>query len=253
MLSAKPWRGEAVIQFCAAQLVCFCLGVTIVNLLQRAGFTAFKSPDSVGTLLLGTLSFQGVTWVLIYFFLRSHQVRWREAFGLHEARWPRALLTALLTVLAILPVAWLLQQTSILALKKIGWSPQEQTTVLLLAGAKSWWTRVYVGAFAVVIAPVAEEFIFRGVLYPFVKQLGYPRFAWLGVNFLFALIHMDAAALVPLFVLALALTWLYERTDNLLAPITAHSLFNVANLLVLCFQAPLNQLLQRVYHCFHPG
>jgi membrane protease YdiL (CAAX protease family) len=235
MLSAKPWRGEAVTQFCAAQLVCFCLGVTMVSLLQKAGFTAFKSPDGFGTVLLGTLSFQGATWVLIYFFLRHHQVRWHEIFGLRESRWPRALLTALFTVLVILPVAWWLQHASALVLEKIGFPPEEETAVMLLVGAKSWWTRVYLGVFAVMIAPVAEEFIFRGVLYPFVKQLGYPRFAWIGVNFLFALIHMDAAALMPLFVLALALTWLYERTDNLLAPITAHSLFNAANLVVLCF------------------
>jgi membrane protease YdiL (CAAX protease family) len=209
--------------------------VTIASLLQRAGFTAFKSPDGFGAVLLGTLSFQGATWVLIYFFLRRHQVRWREVFGLRESRRLRALLAALLTVLVILPIAWWLEQASALALKKIGWSPTDQVAVMLLAGAKSWWTRVYLGAFAVVIAPVAEEFIFRGVLYPFVKQLGYPRFAWMGVNFLFALIHLDAATLVPLFVLALALTWLYERTDNLLAPITAHSLFNVANLVVFYF------------------
>jgi hypothetical protein len=148
---------------------------------------------------------------------------------------PRALFTALLTVFVVLPVAWWLQQASVFALEKIGWQPEEETAVMLLSVAKSWWSRVYLGAFAVVIAPVAEEFIFRGVLYPFVKQLGYPGFAWIGVNFLFALIHMDAAALVPLFVLALALTWLYERTDNLLAPILAHSLFNVANLVVLHF------------------
>ena len=104
MLSAKPWRGEAVTQFCAAQLVCFCLGVAMVSLLQKAGFTAFKSPDGFGTVLLGTLSFQGATWVLIYFFLRHHQVRWHEIFGLRESRLPRALLTALFTVLVILPV-----------------------------------------------------------------------------------------------------------------------------------------------------
>jgi len=232
MLSAKPWRGEAVLQFCAAQLLCFCLGVAAVGLLNKAGLAAFKSPDSPGTLLLGTLSFQGVTWVLIYFFLRHHQVRWREAFGLQESRWPRALLAALLTVLVILPVAWLLQQASALALDRLGWPPEEQTAVKLLASAKMWWTRIYLGVFAVVLAPVAEEFIFRGVLYPFVKQLGYPRLAWMGVSFLFALIHMDAATFVPLFVLALALTWLYERTGNLLAPVTAHSLFNVANLIV---------------------
>jgi len=235
MLSAKPWRGEAVFRFCAAQLICFCLSVTLVGLLQKAGFPAFKSPEGFGTVLFGTLGFQGATWVLVYFFLRHHQVRWGDVFGLCEPRLPRALLTALLTVLVVLPVAWWLQQASVLILEKIGFPPEAETAVTLLAGAKSWLTRVYLGVFAVVIAPVAEEFIFRGVLYPFVKQLGYPGFAWIGVNFLFALIHMDAAALVPLFVLALALTWLYERTDNLLAPITAHSLFNVANLIVLCF------------------
>ena len=235
MLSAKPWRGEAVTQFCALQLVCFCLGVTMVGLLQKAGFSAFRSPDGFGAILLATLSFQGATWVLIYFFLRRHQVNWREAFGLRESRLPRALLAALLTVLMVLPVAWWLQQASVFALEKIGWQPEQETAVMLLTGAKTWWSRVYLGAFAVVMAPVAEEFIFRGVLYPFVKQLGYPGFAWIGVNFVFALIHMDAAALVPLFVLALALTWLYEWTDNLLAPILAHSLFNVANLMVLFF------------------
>ena len=85
------------------------------------------------------------------------------------------------------------------------------------------------------LAPVAEEFVFRGVLFPFVRQLGRPKLAWLGVSLLFALVHANVAAFLPLFVLALALTWLYEKTDNLLAPIAAHSLFNAANLVILSF------------------
>jgi hypothetical protein len=88
--------------------------------------------------------------------------------------------------------------------------------------------------FTVIIGPVAEEFIFRGLLYPFIKQRGWPGLAWFGVSFLFALVHWDAAAFVPLFLLALVLTWLYETTDTLLAPITAHALFNAANLVLLC-------------------
>jgi membrane protease YdiL (CAAX protease family) len=71
------------------------------------------------------------------------------------------------------------------------------------------------------------------VLYLFVKQLGWPRLAWISVSLAFALIHDDAAAFVPLFVLALALTWLYEKTDSLLAPMAAHALFNAANLVLL--------------------
>ena len=84
-------------------------------------------------------------------------------------------------------------------------------------------------------AAVAEEFLFRGVLFPFVKQLGFPKSAWLGVSALFAAIHFDAATFVPLLAFALALTWLYEKTGNLLAPIFAHSVFNAANLVILIF------------------
>src|ERR1035438_5217927 len=233
MLSAKPWRGEAVLQFCGAQLLCFCLGLTIAGLLQKAGLAAFQPPDGFGGVLLCSLGFQGVAGLLILFFLRQHQVGWREALGVCGPRLPRALLLALLFAIAILPVAWGLQFISMDALTRAGWPPEEQIAITLLANTKLWWMRVYLGVFAVVLAPVAEEFIFRGMLYPFVKQLGWPRLAWVGVSFAFALIHDDAATFVPLFVLALTLTWLYEKTDNLLAPITAHALFNAANLIMI--------------------
>jgi membrane protease YdiL (CAAX protease family) len=62
---------------------------------------------------------------------------------------------------------------------------------------------------------------------------------------------LTLAIFVPLFALALALTWLYEKTDNLLAPIFAHSLFNAANLVALHFEDQLNQLLQKFQHFLH--
>ena len=201
--------------------------------LQEAGVTAFKQPDSVGNILLGTLSFQGVAWALILIFLRQHQVRWRDAFGLHGPQLQRALLMAVIAATLILPVAWLLEKASVLALTRLGWPLEDQTAITLVANTKFLWARVYLGVFAVLLAPVAEEFVFRGMLYPFVKQLGYPRLAWLGISFVFALIHLNGAIFLPLFALALALTWLYEKTDNLLAPITAHALFNAVNFTLL--------------------
>jgi membrane protease YdiL (CAAX protease family) len=108
--------------------------------------------------------------------------------------------------------------------------------VQLVLDTKSLWGRVYLGLFAIVLAPVAEEFVFRGMLYPFVKQLGFPKFAWFGVSFLFALIHLDVSKFIPLFALALALTWLYEYTDSLIAPIVGHSLFNATNFALLLWQ-----------------
>jgi membrane protease YdiL (CAAX protease family) len=233
MLSEKPWRAEAVIQFCAAQFACLFLGVAFAGLLHKLGIAGFTQDDDFGNILLATLSFQGATWILIPVFLRQHQMHLSDAFGFHKLNLLRALALAAGTLLVILPVALLLENGSATVLEKIGWQPEAQDAVKLFSGAKPWPTGVYLAVFAVVIAPVAEEFIFRGVLFPFFQQLGFPKLAWFGVSFLFALIHLDAMIFIPLFVLALALTWLYETTDNLLAPIAAHSLFNAVNLVIL--------------------
>ena len=236
MLSEKPWRAEFVLLFGAAQFVCFCLGLTVAALLHKAGVDGFKEQYDFGNLLFATLSFQGASWLLILIYLRLHQTNWSAAFGWRGPRLKSALFTAFKFILIILPVVLLLQYASVTVLKKLGWPPEDQTAVLLLLKAKSWWVTAYFGVFAVVIAPVAEEFIFRGMLFPFIQQRGYPGFAWFGVSALFALIHMNAPAFVPLFVFALALTWLYEKTDNLLAPITAHALFNATNFALLLWQ-----------------
>jgi hypothetical protein len=174
---------------------------------------------------------------LVLIFLKQHDVNWREAFGLRNAGLKKSLLLAASALALALPVVLGLQHFSGLALEKLGWPPEDQHAVELLANAKSWWLRGYLAFFAMVLAPVAEEFIFRGVLFPFIKQLGWPKLAWLGVSFLFALIHVNAPSFVPLIVLALVFTWLYEKTDCLLAPIAAHSLFNTANLVILFTQS----------------
>jgi membrane protease YdiL (CAAX protease family) len=236
MLSEKPWRAEAVMQLCAAQTACLCFGIVAVGLLHKAGVHGFIHDESFGSVVFGTLSFQGAAWLLILIFLRQHQAGWNAAFGLRGPRLKHALLMAVGFIIVVLPVVLLLQYSSVHALEKLGWPPEDQAAVKLVTDAKSLWTTVYLGMFAIVLAPVAEEFIFRGMLFPFIKQIGFPKLAWFGVSFLFALIHLNAPTFVPLFVFALALTWLYEKTDNLLAPITAHALFNASNLALLLWQ-----------------
>jgi hypothetical protein len=237
MLSEKQWRAEAVMQFLAAQFIVYFLGAVALVTLHRSGVSGFRHDDDFGNVLLATVSFQGATWILIPLFLRRHGMNWRDAIGFHKSNLFRTLFWALVVAIVILPFALELQSASIFILKKAGWPVEDEAAVALVSGAKSFWLKIYLGVFTVVIAPVAEEFIFRGVLFPFVKQLGFPKLAWLGVSFLFAAIHLDAAVFLPLFAFALALTWLYEFTGSLLAPIVAHSLFNATNLAVL-FYAP---------------
>jgi uncharacterized protein len=101
-----------------------------------------------------------------------------------------------------------------------------------------WPDRIYFGVLAILLAPVAEELLFRGILYPAIKQAGFPRVALWGTALLFAATHHNLPTFLPLALLAIALALLYEKTNNLLAPIAAHSLFNMMNFLVLFLVQP---------------
>jgi membrane protease YdiL (CAAX protease family) len=68
------------------------------------------------------------------------------------------------------------------------------------------------------------------------KQNGYRKLALWGTSLFFAVVHANLALLLPLTVLAVILTFLYETTNNLLSPIITHSLFNALNYAVLIWQ-----------------
>lgn len=226
----KPWRPEWVLLFCVAQMICIALGVVVVTLLHKAGLRGFENEEGIGNIVVATMGFQGATLVLTFFFLKAHGVGWDELLRWRKPDLLRDLGLAVAALVVILPVALVLENVSKLVMDWMGLQPKVQTAVDLLAKAPWWPTGIYLAFFAVILAPVAEEIVFRGILYPLIKQAGYPRTAWFWVSFLFALIHGTTLIFVPLLALALALTWLYEKTDNLLAPITAHSLFNAVNL-----------------------
>jgi len=78
----------------------------------------------------------------------------------------------------------------------------------------------------VILAPIAEEVFFRGVVFNAWLREGGRRWAFMGSSALFALIHLSLVALVPIFLLGLALAWVYQRTGNLLAPISMHLTVN---------------------------
>jgi membrane protease YdiL (CAAX protease family) len=235
MLSVKPWRADAVLFFLAAQMLCFLLGGITITALQKAHVSGFKDLEGFGPVLIATLSFQGVTWILMMIFFWMQNIRMRDGLGLTMKKLAWAPVLAVAALIIVLPVAWALQSASISLMEKLHWKPQTEEAVSLLTGANSRPEQIYLGFFAIVLAPVAEEFIFRGVLFTFLKQRGFPKSAWLGVSLLFALVHGDVAIVVPLFTLALVLTFLYETTGSLLASFFTHALFNAANLIVLTY------------------
>jgi membrane protease YdiL (CAAX protease family) len=84
----------------------------------------------------------------------------------------------------------------------------------------------------VVLAPIAEEIFFRGVVFNAFLREGGRRWAFIGSSALFAAIHLSLVAFIPIFLLGLALAWVYDRTNNLLAPIVMHMVVNGASVVI---------------------
>ncbi len=229
MLSPRPWKLEAVLRLAMGVFVCLFVGLLLAALLQAGG--GHKPSLTLRQLIVSTLFFQGATIVWVGRFVREHELSWAAAFGLNNGR-TRAIALGVLAVAVFFPIAGLLQNFSIEVLDQFGRKATEQSAVEVLRNIGQGPALPAFVLITVVVAPLGEELLFRGVLYPAVKHAGYPGLAWWGTSLLFAVIHFNLPILLPLFLLSLLLVWLYESTDNFLAPLTAHMLFNAVNLVI---------------------
>jgi membrane protease YdiL (CAAX protease family) len=211
------------------------LGVLLTGWLSSASSPLAIDPK-LATIFVGTISFHGMALLLTVFFLREHQIGWSAGFGFSSPRLGRSFSLALIVGVCVLPIVWSLGQLSEKLLNLVQVKTAVQETVQAIHTADSVGLKFSIGLIAILVAPVAEEIIFRGILYPAIKQYGFPRLAFWGTSILFAVIHNNAMILLPLTFLAVILTLLYETTDNLLAPIVTHSLFNLANFYWLVIQ-----------------
>ena len=196
--------------------------------------------------ILVAASFQGATFFLAALLCRSQQMTWNEAFGFSNQPL-RALSIASFVAVGTLVGAMILGAIASAVMLQLGMKPEAQQAVQMLQATESVWQRLFYGLVAILVAPAAEEILFRGLVYPSIKQMGFPRFALWGTSLIFAATHANAMALVPLTFVALMFTLLYEKTNNLLAPILAHSFFNAVNFGILIFDKDLTRLWDSLY------
>jgi membrane protease YdiL (CAAX protease family) len=111
----------------------------------------------------------------------------------------------------------------------------KQNIVELFSGSRTIEQRIMIIVFAVAIAPVVEEFLFRFFLYGVLKRY-FGRFLGMTVNaLLFAAAHTHLPSFVPLFILGSCFTIAYEWSGSILVSMTMHALFNSLSLTALAF------------------
>lgn len=86
---------------------------------------------------------------------------------------------------------------------------------------------------AVVVAPIAEELVFRAGIFRFLRShVGY-ALALLAPAIVFSALHGNLASFLPLVVLAVIFSLAYERTGHIGTTMVAHGLFNLNTIVVL--------------------
>lgn len=106
-----------------------------------------------------------------------------------------------------------------------------QQTVKTYQEASAVTVRIMIAISAIIIAPVAEEIVFRGYIYTSTKRFSNRFFAAILSSLLFGVVHFNISAFIPLVFLALLLTIAYELSGSIWAPISIHALFNASTIL----------------------
>jgi membrane protease YdiL (CAAX protease family) len=185
--------------------------------------------DRIGILLVNLICLQCGIVVLVFLLLRKTKSHWRAAFGPIGQPWFRLWLEpALFGVGFILP-AFGLHYISQTVLTQLGHEPVVQQAVQMVMATEH---PVEVGlqiVSVVIMAPIAEELLFRGILFNTIKHAGYPLAGMFASAALFALVHGSMALMLPLFVMGFALAWVYEKSGSIIAPIVMHATFNAIN------------------------
>ncbi len=168
--------------------------------------------------------------------LLLHRVPVLRHFGPGPLTVPGAVLGGLWITAAATPFLLVLAGATESLLRKLGFPVPVEPAVALFRDAHGWRQLLPLFLAATVLAPVAEEALFRGFLQPILKRHAGGARAWVAVAVLFAGCHLNVPTFPPLLLFGLVLGLAYEWSGgSLLLCISAHFWFNflVATLLTL--------------------
>lgn len=248
--SSRPWNPWWAVVFVALVFIGAQLfaGIAISAYPWLRHWSHSQTSDWLSSSVNAQFAFillaEGLTIGAIFLFLRYHK-RGFASIGLYKPRW-RDLGYGLLAVVpyfvlygvTLVAATALIPGLDINQKQEIGFAHVRGTVPLLLTFIS-----------LVILPPITEEIVMRGLLYTSLKKVLPLAGAVIGTSALFAAAHLSEGgsggplyiAAIDTFVLSLILIYLREKTGSLWASITLHAAKNGIAYYVL-FIAPLIHL-----------
>ena len=224
---SRRWDLEAT-----ARLLFWLTAWYLAAVVVRPAWAAMEERRTLWIVLHG-LAFNLIGLIVVAASLRRRGTSWAGAFGLQTAQAGPAAGLGALFYIAILPLLWFYTLVYQAGLKAAGYETPWQEVAIAFASEPSAAVRWLLVALAVVLAPVFEELLFRGIALPLIARRWGAAPAVIAVSAAFALIHLHVPSLVPLFLIAVGFSLGYLFTRSLWTPIVMHAMFNGVNLLLL--------------------
>lgn len=151
----------------------------------------------------------------------------------------RVLIDGFVTFLIALPVVSAVNLLSLAFLEFCGMPTQEQELLRLFERTDSPALLTLLVVLATIVAPIAEEVLFRGTIFRYLRTRWPHWLALLVPGLVFAALHVNwrtldgLASFLPLITLAIILALAFERTGRICTAIVAHAFFNLHSVILL--------------------
>ena len=214
--SGVPWRAiEALPVFLIHLLVAAVVGVPLVLGVET------ENARAVGLVLASEVALLGVTllWLNRRYGVGLAGVGLRALTGSNVG-------IGLLAGLGGLAVSIVMTAAIGGLVESITGEPVPQPEQIPISGEPSTALLWLLGVGVVVLAPIAEEVFFRGMLFAGLRRWAAPWPAVLLSSVIFGITHVIPIVILPIAALGVLLAWLVEKRRSLVPAIVAHMTFN---------------------------
>lgn len=163
-----------------------------------------------------------------------------RSLGIRWSRFHEAVGVGFRGYMAVFPWLFLLLFLIVGLARRLHLEPPIQPIHQLLFADQTPVVMALTTVLACVVGPIAEEALFRGVVFGLVRRRASRWVAMLISGAVFAAVHTNLIGFIPILLLGCLLADVYERTGNLISPIAVHVLHNTFLLqLAVVFRAVL--------------
>jgi hypothetical protein len=221
------WRSSDVLLMSIVMIVAFIIGIAGVAAISIAGGAQFGTGELPPAFAVGALVMQPLAMAIGIWLMGLNRRGYTLAgIGMKpiSARWAAASVGIFVLMrIVVTIIALLLAQLGITSMQAQAIAPEGFT----------WASAILTTVLAGLVIPIVEEIFFRGVVYRWMRDKWGVAVGIIASGFVFGLVHLEPATVVPVIVMGFVLAWTYEKSGSLWPPILIHMLNNLLGVIAL--------------------